>query len=72
MINKIQLSDKTTNFLIALGKSSLALVTALFIGGVIISLGGYSFVEVYVSIFKGSLGTSRGLILTLATQLRSC
>jgi ABC-type uncharacterized transport system permease subunit len=67
MINKIQLSDKTTNFLIALGKSSLALVTALFIGGVIISLGGYSFVEVYVSIFKGSLGTSRGLILTLAT-----
>ena len=51
MINKIHLSDKTTNFLIALGKSSLALVTALFIGGVIISLGGAFFVVLYMSFF---------------------
>ena len=49
------------------GRSALALLVALLIGGVVISLGGYSFVEVYTAIFKGSLGTSRGMLLSLAT-----
>ena len=48
-------------------RSAAALLAALLIGGVIITLGGYSFVDVYAAIFKGSLGSSRGIVLSLAT-----
>lgn len=46
----------------------VAFLASLFIAGIIISLGGFSFVEIYSSIFEGSLGTSRGVVLTLATS----
>lgn len=61
--NRRRVSDGIMMF----GRSALALLVALLIGGVVISLGGYSFVEVYTAIFKGSLGTSRGMLLSLAT-----
>lgn len=48
-------------------RSTLALLVALLIGGILINLGGYSFIEVYAAIFKGSLGSWRGILLSLAT-----
>lgn len=58
---------RTSDSIAMFGRSALALLVALLIGGVVISLGGYSFVEVYSAIFRGSLGTSRGILLALAT-----
>lgn len=64
---RIKQNKALSNGLRTVGRSVAALAVALLIGGIIITMGGYSFWEVYAAIFKGSLGTERGLLLSLAT-----
>ncbi len=60
---KMNLSGGVSTALGSIG----ALVAALLIGGIIITIGGFSFVDVYAAIFQGSLGTQNGILLSLAT-----
>lgn len=46
--------------------SFFALIFALLTGAIIIKLGGYSPIETYKAIFTGSLGTKKGIILSLS------
>lgn len=66
-MNPLLAKGKKSGGLASFTRSVIALLAALTIGGIIVTLGGYSFFDVYAAIFKGSLGTSRGLVLSLAT-----
>ena len=56
---------KAGNWLKTFQTSALALIFALLIGGIIIALAGYSPVETYLTMFKGSLRTKKGIVLSL-------
>ena len=59
--------DAVRKSAVTASRSVVALLVALLIGGIIITLGGYSFWEVYVEVFRGALGTPRGIWFSLAT-----
>lgn len=46
--------------------SALAFILALIVGAVFIELSGYSAIDTYIAIFKGSLGSSKGRVLALS------
>ena len=49
----------------SLRTSIVALVCAIIVGGVIIAIAGYSPIETYLAMFKGSLGSRKGIVLSL-------
>lgn len=46
--------------------SAAAFLLALLVGAIFIQISGYSAIDIYIAIFKGSLGSSKGRILALS------
>lgn len=63
---KTSLNLKGKDKLGNLRTSLVALFLALTVGAVVIQLSGFSPLETYAAIFKGSLGTSKGIVLSLS------
>ena len=54
--------DGVKDFLISL----LAFTFALFVGAILIQISGFSAIDTYKAIFKGSLGSTKGIVLSLS------
>ena len=56
---------KANSSLITIRTSLLSLLFAIVIGGAIIAAAGYSPLETYAAMFKGSLSSRKGIVLSL-------
>lgn len=60
------INNKLTNSGGSLVTSVIAFILAIVVGGLLIEAAGYSSIATYTAIFSGSLGSSKGIILSLS------